>query len=262
MLPLVLVRRQQVELGDVGIYEEFEVQLSKRCQADQGGGWRECRRQTRARAVVHRAIPGARGRSNLAKIGRVVDLKPRLHGQHLVKGQWDPALAIDVARQQQIRAAIEDDAQLAAGRGDIVAAKRMVRMLEIADVAVADAARERERSHDSVSLERAADPRVAVKRAEVPRRELGGRLKFVCGRPGNQVHRPTDSVASIQRALRSAQHFDAVQIEKLHERHRRSCEVNAVEVHRRARIRPGVQNVGANPADCQLTEPGVLRKRD
>ena len=35
MLPLVLVRRQQVELGDVGIHEEFVVQVSIRGQADQ-----------------------------------------------------------------------------------------------------------------------------------------------------------------------------------------------------------------------------------
>ena len=241
MLPLVLVRRQQVELGDVGIHEEFEVQLSKRGQADQGGGWRECRRQARARAVVQRAIPGERRCSNVVKIGRVVELKSRLHGQHLVEGQWSPALVVDVARQQQIRPAIEDHAQLAPRRGDIVAAKRMVRMLEVADVAVADAPRERDRPHHPVAFERPADPRVGAKLAEVPGGEIGGRLEVVRRRPGDQVHRPTDRVASIQGALRSAKHFDAIQIEKLHERHRRSSEVDAVEVHRRTRIRPGVQ---------------------
>ena len=75
MLPLVLVRRQQIEFGDVGVHEEFAVQSSKRRQADQRGGWRERHRQTRARAGLQRAIPGERGRSNVVKIGRVVDVE-------------------------------------------------------------------------------------------------------------------------------------------------------------------------------------------
>ena len=50
MLPLVLVRRQQVELGDVGVDEEFVVQFPIRGQADQRRRRRERRRQTRARA--------------------------------------------------------------------------------------------------------------------------------------------------------------------------------------------------------------------
>ena len=173
--------------------------------------------------------------------GGLSNLKSRLHRQHLVEGQRRPALVVDVARQQQIRPAIEDDAQLAPRRGDIVAAKRMVRMVEVADVAVADAPRERDSPHHPVAFERAADPRVGAKRAEVPGGELGGRLEVVGGRPGDQVDRAADRVASIQGALRSAQHLDAIQIEKLHERHRRSREVDAVEVHRRARIRPGEQ---------------------
>ena len=135
-------------------------------------------------------------------------------------------------------------------------------MLEVADVAVADATRERDRPHHPVAFERPADPRVGAKLAEVPGGELGGRLEVVRGRPGDQVHRPADGVASIQGALRSAKHFDAIQIEKLHELHRRSSEVDAVEVHRRTRIRPGEQHVGADPADRELTETGVLRKRD
>ena len=36
MLPLVYVRPYQVELGAVGIHQEFVVELAKRCQADQG----------------------------------------------------------------------------------------------------------------------------------------------------------------------------------------------------------------------------------
>ena len=127
-------------------------------------------------AVVSRALaPYCRVRfqasadaSNVVEIGRVVELKSRLHHQHLVEGQRRPILDVDVARQQQIRPAIEDDAQLAPRRGDIVAAKRMVRMLEVADVAVPDAARERDRPHHPVAFERPADPRVGAKLSEVP----------------------------------------------------------------------------------------------
>ena len=207
-----------------------------------------------------RAVPGERGGSNVVQRGRVVDLKSRLHDQHLVEGQRSPTLVVDVARQQQVRPAIEDHAQLASRRGDIIAAKRMVRMLEVVDVAVPDAARERDRPHQSVALERPADPRVRTKLSEVPGCEIGGRLEVVRWRPGDQVDRPADGVASIQGALRSPKHFDAIQIEKLHELHRRSSEVDAVEVHRGARIRAGVQDVGTDPADRELSETGVLRK--
>ena len=58
MLTLELVRPYQVEFGAVGIREELVVQRPKRRQADQGGGGRQGHRQTGARAVVQRVIPG------------------------------------------------------------------------------------------------------------------------------------------------------------------------------------------------------------
>ena len=169
---------------------------------------------------------------------------------------------IDVARQQQVRPAIEDHAQLAPCRGDIVAAQRMIRMFEVADVAVADAPRERDRPHHPVALERPADPRVGAKLAEVPGGKSGGCLEVVRGRLGDQVQRSTDRIASIQRALRSAQHLDAIEIDQLHERHRRSGEIDAVEVYRRARIRTRVHDIRPDPTDRELGKTGVLRKRD
>ena len=50
MLPLVLVRRDQAELGHVSIDEEFVVQVSIGSQTNQAGGWRQRRREPRARA--------------------------------------------------------------------------------------------------------------------------------------------------------------------------------------------------------------------
>ena len=195
------------------------------------------------------------------EIGRVVELISRLRDQHLVVGQRNSILVVDVARQQQVRPAIEHHAQLAPRGGDIIAAKRMVRMLEVADETVPDAARERDRPHHSVAFERPAHPRVRAKLSEVSGCEMGGRLEVIGGRAGDEVHRPADRVASIQRALRPSKHFDALQIEKPRERHRRPSEVDAVEIHRRTRIRSGKHHVCTDPADRELAPAGVLRKR-
>src|SRR5688572_21810197 len=138
----------------------------------------------------------------------------------------------------------------------------MVRMFEVADVAVADAPRERDGPHHSVAFDRPADSRVGAKLAEVPGGEIAVRLEVIRWRLGYEVHRPADHVASVQRALGAAKHFDAIEIEQLHELHRGSSEVDAVEIHRRTRIRPGVHNVGTDPADRELTITSVLRKRD
>ena len=262
MLQVVLVRRQQVELGDVGVDEVFEIQASIRRQADQGGRWRERRRQPRARAVLPRAVPGERRCTNVVEIGRVVELKSRFRHQHLAEGHRRPILGIDVGRQQQTRAVIEHDAQLAPRGGDIIATKGMVRMLEVVDVSVANATREGDSPHHPVALKRPADPRVGAKFAEVPTGEPGRRLQLIRGRPGDQVDRSADGVAPIQGALGTAQHLDAIEIEKLHELHRRPSEVDAVEIHRRTGIRSGIDDVRANPADRELTETGVLRQRD
>ena len=208
MLQLALVRRDQVEFGHVGIHEELEVQLSIRRQADQGGGWRECCRQPRTRAGLKRAIPTARRGSDLVEIGRVVDVKSRLHRQHLVEGEWSPILGVDITRQQQIRPVIEHHAQLAPCCGDVIAAKRMVRMLEVADVTLADAARERDRARHAVAFERPAGPRGGAKRVEVPGGEIGGRLEsrssgaWISGSPPHRPRSAHTRCPAVRAALR------------------------------------------------------------
>ena len=177
------------------------------------------------------------------EIGGVVELISRLRDQHLVVGQWNSSLVVDVARQQQVRPAIEHHAQLAPCGGVIIAAKRMVRMLEVADETVPDAARERDRPHHSVAFQRPAHSRVRAQLSEASGCEMGGRLEVIGGRAGYEVHRPADGVASVQRALRPSQHFDAIQIEKPRERHRGPSEVDTVEIDRRTRIRSGNQKV-------------------
>ena len=104
---------------------------------------------------------------------------------------------VDVGRQQQVRPAIEHHLQLAAGGGDIIAAERMVRMVEVADETIPDASRERHGAHHPVAFQRSAEPGVDAKLSEVSSCETGGGLEIVGGRPGDEVHRATDHVASV-----------------------------------------------------------------
>ena len=174
------------------------------------------------------------------EVRRVVDVKSRLDDQSLVERQRSPALIVDVARQPQIGPSIEHEEELATRGGHVIAAERMARMVEVAHVAVPDAARERDRSHHLVANERAADVRVSAKLGEVPGRELCGNLHVVGRRLGQHVDRAADRVASIQGALWTTQDLDAIEVEKLHELHRRAREVDTVEKHRGARIEPAL----------------------
>ena len=258
MLTLELVRPYQVEFGAVGVREEFVVQVSIRGEADQRGGGRQGHRQTGSRPVMQGVVPGEQRRPNVVEIRGVVELISRLRDQHLVVGQRHATLLVDVARQQHARPAIEHHAQLAPCGGGVVAAKRMVRMIEVADETVTDTARDRERSHHAVAFERPAHPRVRATLSEVSSRETGRRLKVVGRRAGYEVHRPADGVPSIQRALRPSKHFDALQVEKSRERHRGAGKVHAVEVDRRTGIRSGKYRVCTDPADRELAPAGVL----
>ena len=108
MLPFVQMRRSRLSSVMSPSCDEFVVQFAKRRQADQSGGGRECRRQARARAGVHDASRSERRCPDVVEIGRVVELKSRLRGNHLVERQRRAVLVVDVARQQQIRPAIEE----------------------------------------------------------------------------------------------------------------------------------------------------------
>ena len=92
-------------------------------------------------------------------------------------------------------------------------------MLEVADETVPDAARERDRP---MTLSRFSGPLIRASARSSPKvpAVIGGRLQVVGGRARYQVDRPADRVPSVQGALRPAKHFDAIQVEKPHERHR------------------------------------------
>jgi hypothetical protein len=93
---------------------------------------------------------------------------------------------VDVARQQQVRPAIEHHAQLATCGRVVIAAKRTVRMLEVADETALDATRDCERPQHSVVCQRPAHPRVRAKLPQVSGGETGGRLEVISGRAGGR----------------------------------------------------------------------------
>src|SRR5580765_4066669 len=89
-----------------------------------------------------------------------------------------------------------------------------------------------------------------------------GRLEVIGGRARYEVYRSADDVPSVQGALRSTKHFDAIQIEKPRKYHRWPGEVHTVEIQRRTWIGSGKQNIcSTDPTDGELAPAGVLRQR-
>ena len=89
-----------------------------------------------------RATLRGKRRANVVKIGGIVDLKPRLDRQDLRIEQRRRIAVSHVPREVQLAARIEHDAQLAARADDVLAAERMVRVLEVPDRTRADTSQE------------------------------------------------------------------------------------------------------------------------
>src|SRR5262245_10868088 len=138
MLHLVLMQAEQLEFRDIRVHEKFVVEVPKGGHAHERCRWCERGGQTRRGSKLRRPVPRWCRGTDLVKRGRIVDLKTGLHRQDLVEGQWGSLLAVDIARHQQVRPAVEDHSELAPRRGDVVAPKRVVRMFEVADIAVLD----------------------------------------------------------------------------------------------------------------------------
>ena len=195
------------------------------------------------------------------KIGRVIHLESRLHGQHLGVGQRNRILMGHVPGDEQIAAPVEYDVQLAAHGGHVLAAEGVVRVIQIPDEAVAHASQDGGAAHNPVANDRTAQPCFGAKRPEVPGDESCGRVEGVRGWLRDEIDGAAHGVPAIERALRAAQHFDALEIQKITQHHDRPGQVDAVDVHRRARIRAGKHHIGADATDRQLREVRVLGER-
>ena len=135
-------------------------------------------------------------------------------------------------------------------------------MIEIADESVAHAAQKRGTAHHPAADEGAAHPGLGPHFRGAAGREPHGRLGLVGRRPGNQVHRAADNVAAVERPLRSAEHFDSLEVQKVSEQTRRAGQVDPVEIHGGTRVGPGKDGIGADAANGQLGEAGVLGEGD
>ena len=79
------------------------------------------------------------------------------------------------------------------------------------------------------------------------------------GLAGDEVHRTSQRIAAIERALRAAEHFDALQIHHVEHRTLRLTEVDAVEIHANGGV-PEQSWVGLHTAtDGDLRGRGVTR---
>lgn len=87
-------------------------------------------------------------------------------------------------------------------------------------------------------------------------------LQLVAGLGGNQVYRTAGGIAALERALRTAKHFDAFKIEHrtklcLGERYHR-----AINMQRDRRVDPGKRARKADAPDEQLCEVEVVAETD
>ena len=87
--------------------------------------------------------------------------------------------------------------------------------------------------------------------------ELGATALFVAGLAGDDVDRAADRITSIQRALRAAQHFHALDVGQRPVLTDLAAEVDAVHVHADARVGGDQVVLQADAADKGVHRRGV-----
>ena len=86
-------------------------------------------------------------------------------------------------------------------------------------------------------------------------------LSLVRGQIGDEIDCASHHVATVQRSLRTAKNLRAFQVQEVTEHAGGAREIDTIEVHRRARIGPGKDRIGPDPADGELGKAGVLGER-
>ena len=168
----------------------------------------------------------------------------------------------DVAREQELALRSEREPQLAASRRDVVAAERVVGMVEVADEPFPNPAQDGRAAAQAALHERAAHSRLGAKRLQVSEPDALRGGERLARRLRDHVQRAADRVAAVERPLRPAQHLDPLEVQEVAEHHRRPREVHAVQVNGRARVGAGEDDVRPDAADRELGEAGVLGERD
>ena len=134
----------------------------------------------------------------------------------------------------------------------------MIRVIDVADHAGLGVSLDHRTAHQPVANDGAAHPSGAAKRAEVPAGETNRGFALVRRRLGDQVDGTAEAVAAVERALRAAKDLDPLEVEKVGQHHRRPRQVDAVQIHGGTRIGPREHRIGADPADRDLRQSGVL----
>ena len=103
-----------------------------------------------------------------------------------------------------------------------------------------------------VVADRASVGRLAVVTVEVAQLEVHIAFGLVAGRAVDDVDHAGGGVTAVERALRSAQHLDALHVEELGQAHLGAALIDAVLVHGHRRILADAEQVGAHAADIEL----------
>ncbi len=148
------------------------------------------------------------------QVAGVVEAEAGFRRDRLGVRERDPVESPVVTRQQQLAAGREYHAQLPASGPGVLAAERMVGMIEITNEPFPGAAEERNIAHDLVLDERAADRAFDAEAVIVADAEPHARLERVRRLPGHDVDRPADRVPPVQRPLRTSQDFDALDVQE------------------------------------------------
>ena len=240
----------------------LEIDASEGRQARRSNGRREVNRETGRRAGLERASLRGKRRANLMKIRGIVHLKARFDRQDLRIVERSRIAVGQVRRDPQLGARIEHDAQLPARTNHVLAAERMVRVIQIADCTRADTPQDGAAAHEPSRNDGTADARVDTKGAVASAADTERGFLVARGCSADQIDGAAEAVPAIERPLRPAEDFDPVEIQKIREHHGRPGQVHAIEIQGRTRIGPGGHRIGPYPADGDLSAPGVLCEGD
>ena len=150
--------------------------------------------------------------------------------------------------------------QLAASAAPLLAAEGAA-VLAVVDQAVAGQVAEAQPCRQHLVDQRALDAAAGLLQAMLTEGPLDLRGRRETRGAAHQVHRAGGGVLAQQRALRPAQHLDALQVRQVEQRHALPGQVDAVEEHPDAALQPVVVRVAAQPAQAVAGEARVGHRR-
>ena len=247
------------QLRRVRVEEEVGVRLSMRCKAVERGGFVEVYGQLRREALVSdSAGRGVAVPHFPHALGNIERRRLHFRDECLGKEQRDTFPLGKIARQQDLVPAAQNETKLRPARPRIFASQRVVGVHEVLYEPVAETAKERKAAHHFVFDQRSADGSISAERVVVAGADPRARLEAVRGLARDDVDGAADGVATVEGSLRSAENFDALDVEKIHEGHGGPSEVDPVEMDRGTLIAAAGASRGPDAANFHLRLMGAL----